>query len=331
MHPSPQTAGTAIPEDSNLRITAAGVTPESARSFAAPTPSATPGPPCDPSHSTLYCVYTVQSGDSLSSIATLFGLRGTDDVPSWQLLVQSNKPEIANENEVLQVGQKLRVPASNAVVHTVLSSETLTDIAEQYDVPTSVIQSMSANGIANADALRIGQEILVPDPNRLAKPAPAVPAAPPAAAATPTNSSSGSESSSGASQATRNGPVSRSGFMWPASGPISSSFGSSHPLGIDIDLFATPNAPNLAAAAGTVTFAGGNPCCSYGYYVVIDHGNGYESLYAHFSKLSVSVGQKVSRGEVLGLAGSTGYSTGNHLHFELRLNGTIVNPMSYLP
>lgn len=112
----------------------------------------------------------------------------------------------------------------------------------------------------------------------------------------------------GASQATRNGPVSRSGFMWPASGPISSSFGSSHPLGIDIDLFAAPNAPNRAAAGGSVTLAGGNPCCFYGYYVVIDHGNGYESFYAHFSKLSVSVGQEVSRGDVLGLAGS--YSTG---------------------
>ena len=330
-HPTPQSALAAVPDDSNLRVTAAGVTPEVASSFAAPAPTATPGPPCDPSHSTLYCVYAVQSGDSLSSIATRFNLRGTGDVPSWQVLVHSNKPEIASENELLQVGQKLRIPTSNAVVHTVLSSETLTDIADQYDVPTAAIQGMSANGIANANALRIGQEILVPDPNRLAKPVPPVPVAPPAAAAAPTSPPSDSASTAGASRAAGTGPVSRSGFMWPASGPISSPFGSSHPLGIDIDLFAAPNAPNLAAAAGTVTFAGGNPCCSYGYYVVIDHGNGYQSLYAHFSKLSVSVGQKVSQGQVLGLAGRTGYATGNHLHFELRLNGTIVNPMSYLP
>ena len=75
----------------------------------------------------------------------------------------------------------------------------------------------------------------------------------------------------------------RSGFIWPASGPISSYFGPSHPLGIDIDFFANPNQAVGAAAAGTVTFAGGDACCSYGYYVIIDHGNGFETLYGHFS------------------------------------------------
>ena len=107
--------------------------------------------------------------------------------------------------------------------------------------------------------------------------------------------------------------------------------GPAHPLGIDIDLYANPNAPVAAAAAGTVTFAGGNPCCSYGYYVVIDHGNGFQTLYGHLSSLSVSTGQKVVQGQVLGLGGRTGYATGNHLHFEVYLNGSVVNPLPYLP
>ena len=80
-----------------------------------------------------------------------------------------------------------------------------------------------------------------------------------------------------------------------------------------------------------MTFAGGDPCCSYGYYVIVDHGNGLQTLYGHFSKLSVSVGEKVSQGEILGLGGRTGYATGNHLHFEVHVNGAIVNPTDYLP
>lgn len=120
-------------------------------------------------------------------------------------------------------------------------------------------------------------------------------------------------------------------FSWPNVGPLSSTFSAAHPLGIDIDLYASPNAPNLAAASGVVTFAGGNPCCSYGYYVIVDHGNGLETLYAHFSRLSVTVGQRVAQGESLGLAGDTGYSTGNHLHFEVRKNGSLVDPLQYLP
>jgi len=119
--------------------------------------------------------------------------------------------------------------------------------------------------------------------------------------------------------------------MWPTTGPISSYYGPAHPLGIDIDLFSNPNAPIGAAAAGTVSFAGGNACCSYGYYVVVDHGNGIQTLYAHFSSISVSVGERVAAGEILGLGGRTGYATGNHLHFEVHVNGAIVNPLEYLP
>jgi murein DD-endopeptidase MepM/ murein hydrolase activator NlpD len=126
-------------------------------------------------------------------------------------------------------------------------------------------------------------------------------------------------------------PASRTGFIWPAAGPISSYFGPSHPLGIDIDFYANPNQPVRAAAAGTVTFAGGDACCSYGLYVIIDHGNGFSTLYAHFSAIAVRTGQRVSQGQVIGAGGHTGYATGDHLHFEVRRDDLVVNPLNYLP
>ena len=100
---------------------------------------------------------------------------------------------------------------------------------------------------------------------------------------------------------------------------------------MDFGLGHAPKSEITAAASGTVVFAGGDPCCSYGYYVIIDHGDGLHTLYAHFSRLGVRKGDVVARGEALGVAGNTGYSRGVHLHFEVRLNGKRVNPMNYLP
>jgi murein DD-endopeptidase MepM/ murein hydrolase activator NlpD len=79
-----------------------------------------------------------------------------------------------------------------------------------------------------------------------------------------------------------------------------------------------------------VTFAGGDTCCSYGLYVIIDHGNGYSTLYGHLSQINVAAGQTVAQGQVLGLGGRTGYATGNHLHFEVRINGAPTDPLGYL-
>jgi murein DD-endopeptidase MepM/ murein hydrolase activator NlpD len=121
-------------------------------------------------------------------------------------------------------------------------------------------------------------------------------------------------------------------FIWPIGGPISSYFGPAHPLGIDVDLYGRQGAPIGAARAGRVTFAGGNPCCSYGYYVEMDHGDGFTTLYAHLNAPPpVRAGQVISQGGLIGYAGNTGNSTGVHLHFELRRNGVPLNPLFYLP
>ena len=266
---------------------------------------------CDTSVSDKYCVYTVQDGDTLSSIADQFGLQTTEDVANWELLVQSNKPDIVSEDDFIQPGQKLRIPRGNGVIHLVLSAETLFEIADEYGVDIEVI--MNENGMSDADVLKIGDELLIPDPTRFAAPGAA------GGADVPAPEIVGGGDSSGY------------GFIWPASGPISSYFGPGHPLGIDIDLYNGANPAIAAAKGGTVSFAGGNPCCSYGYYVVVDHGDGFQTLYAHLSSIAVGDGQYVESGQLVGYGGTTGYSTGDHLHFEVHYGGSIVDPLSYLP
>jgi hypothetical protein len=121
------------------------------------------------------------------------------------------------------------------------------------------------------------------------------------------------------------------GLIWPALGPISSYFGPDHPLGIDIDQVATPHADILAAHSGVVVFAGGDPCCSYGNYVILSGSNGVTTLYAHFDVVTVRQGQTVERGTPLGIAGCTGHCTAPHLHFEVLVDGERVDPLAYLP
>ena len=127
-------------------------------------------------------------------------------------------------------------------------------------------------------------------------------------------------------------------FLWPVSGyySITDVFGMrTHPTtgvyklhtGVDIAGSGIRGKPILAANSGTVLKAGSHT--AYGNYVVIDHGGGYSTLYAHAKSLNVSKGQKVNRGDVLGYVGSSGYSTGPHLHFEIMENGNYKDPLSY--
>lgn len=117
-------------------------------------------------------------------------------------------------------------------------------------------------------------------------------------------------------------------FVWPLPGRITNGFGPDHPLGIDIA--AIPLHPVVATASGKVLYAGGDPCFSYGLYVVLDHGGGTMSIYAHLSSLGVSEGEQVAQGAIIGFAGDSGYALGTHLHFEIRRGGLPVNPLGLL-
>ncbi len=132
-------------------------------------------------------------------------------------------------------------------------------------------------------------------------------------------------------------------FGWPERGPITQGFGCtdllgepydpscpSHHFHTGIDIACDYGHPIAAADTGVVSYVNWGWGGGYGNFVLITHGNGFATLYAHLSSIAVAVGQAVRRGEVIGAEGSTGYSTGPHLHFEIRLNGAYQNPLSYL-
>jgi murein DD-endopeptidase MepM/ murein hydrolase activator NlpD len=124
--------------------------------------------------------------------------------------------------------------------------------------------------------------------------------------------------------------VSGSGQLsWPVSGPVTSGFGSRWGrMHEGIDIAVGEGTPVHAAASGTVIYAGWLE--GYGNLVVIDHGNGLSTAYGHNSSLASSLGQSVAAGQVIAYSGSTGHSTGPHVHFEVRLNGSPVDPLGYL-
>ena len=134
----------------------------------------------------------------------------------------------------------------------------------------------------------------------------------------------GSEESSGGG----GGAPSSSGFIWPVSGPVTSGFGWRWGrMHEGIDIGAACGTPIRAAASGTIVYAGWMD--GYGNIIIIDHGGGMGTAYGHQSAIYVG-GGSVSQGQTIGAVGSTGHSTGCHLHFEVRVNGTPVNPLSYL-
>jgi murein DD-endopeptidase MepM/ murein hydrolase activator NlpD len=119
------------------------------------------------------------------------------------------------------------------------------------------------------------------------------------------------------------------GLVWPAQGPVTSPFGMRWGrMHEGIDIGAGYGSPIVAAAAGRVIYCGWED--GYGNLTVIDHGNGLSTAYGHQSSIGVSCGQDVAQGQTIGAVGSTGHSTGPHLHFEVRVNGAPVDPLGYL-
>ncbi|MCB0053589.1 MAG: M23 family metallopeptidase, partial [Caldilinea sp.] len=116
-------------------------------------------------------------------------------------------------------------------------------------------------------------------------------------------------------------------FSWPTAGYISQGYWGGHPA---VDIAGWLGAPVTAADGGYVVLAGGGWNSGYGNYVIVDHGNGFTTLYAHLNSIFVSPGETVSKGQQVGTMGNTGNSTGPHLHFEIRYSDVPYNPSSYL-
>jgi murein DD-endopeptidase MepM/ murein hydrolase activator NlpD len=241
--------------------------------------------------------YEVQPGDTVASIAQKFGIEA--DTIRWQNSLTGDR---------IKIGQTLQILPVTGIAHTVAKGDTVYSIAKKYDSDSQAIVDFPFNSFSNDETfeLAIGQTVIVPDGIKPAD----IPAAPRARQITPDA-----------------GTVVASGqFVWPTQGTISQRFVWYHP-GLDIANRGTPLV--VAADSGKVTFAGWDGS-GYGNMVLIDHGNGFVTRYGHLSQIMVIGGQSVGRGATIGRMGSTGRSSGPHTHFEIYLNGSRVNPLSYL-
>jgi len=245
--------------------------------------------------------YTVAPGDTVSSIAQKFDI--SEDTIRWQNNLASK--------DSIKAGQTLEILPVAGISHKVTKGDTVYSIGKKYDTSAQAIVDFPYNSFTNDETfeLAIGQTVIVPDG---VKPAD-IPWSP-IARVRQITPNAGTVVASGA-------------FVWPAGGTITQRFAWYHP-GIDIANNASPAV--LAADAGTVVGAGWLDGYGYGNRVVIDHGNGYRTLYAHLSQVWVVAGQTVNRGGAIGKMGSTGRSTGIHLHFEIISSGGQVNPLNVL-
>ena len=237
-----------------------------------------------------YIEYVVKPGDTLWDLAREF-----------QTTVEAIKARNNLRSDRIVVGQVLKIDRSFAggevsdLVYVVSRGDNLYNIAKQYN--TTVDALISVNNIKNPNVLPVGKTLIIPG--------------------------------------IASGGTRKLQMIWPVTGRISSDFGRRiHPIrkvedfhsGIDI---AVPTGTRVRAAAdGVVTFSGWMG--GFGYTVVIDHGDGVETLYAHNSQLQVSVGTKVKQGDTIALSGNTGTSTGPHLHFSIKVDGEYVDPANWL-
>lgn len=251
--------------------------------------------------------YTVESGDTLGGIAQKFGLNLSTVLWTNNLTYRST----------IRPGDTLKILPIDGLLHTVKDGDTLNKIANRYNA--DVEETQRVNKLASRDDINIGEVLIIPNGE---KPAPVASTttsitAPVASIFTaPAASSGGSRGSSTGS----------GDWVWPSDWRVITQYYSWRHQGLDID--GDYNTNNYAAAAGVVTYSGWYN--GYGYTVDVDHGNGIMTRYAHHSQLFVAKGDTVYAGQALGKTGTTGRSTGTHLHFEVRVNGTPQNPLDWV-
>lgn len=259
--------------------------------------------------------YTVQAGDTLFGIAEKFKLRP-------ETILWANYEVLQDDPHMLDIGQVLNIPPVDGVLHVVKEGETLEEIAKKYNVSPDVIRNAEWNGLQEGGEPQVGQVLIVPGGSR------------PFAGWTPPRRSyvviaGGKRMPAGACPNVQVAPLGTGSFVWPVNSRWRSGydFTAYHP---GVDLAGRLGDPVYAADAGTVVYAGWSTV-GYGNLIVLDHGNGYQTYYAHLSAIFVGCGQQVAKGATIGLVGSTGRSTGPHLHFEIRGPRGFVNPWQVLP
>ncbi len=245
--------------------------------------------------------YTVQPGDTVSEVAERFG------VTSNTLLWENN----LTAYNLIRPGDRLAILPTAGVRHKVAKGDTIASIAKKYSVDAEKI--IEFNKLASADDINTGEQLLIPGGQKIAPPptftfrqltTPAQTGTAPPLAVTATGE-----------------------LVWPTTCRRISQYFRYRHTGLDI---ACPLGSSVMAAdAGRVVKAQSGWNGGYGTVIEIDHGNGKQTLYGHLSKLFVAVGEDVAQGQEIGAMGSTGRSTGSHVHFEVRSGGVRQNPLHY--
>lgn len=269
-------------------------------------------------------VYTVKSGDTLFGIAEKFGVKP-------ETILWANQSVLGDNPHNLKPGQELNILPVDGTYHRWSTGDGLNGVAKFFGVtPESIISypenqlSPESIGDWSNPNIQPGTWIVIPGGSRefVNWSAPNIPRDDPGIA---------SVLGPGACETVTDGAVGSGVFIWPANNHFLSGFdynpSANHPA-IDID--GEDGDPVYASDSGVVVYAGWNNW-GYGNMVVINHGNGWQTLYAHLSDYYASCGQSVFQGNVIASIGSTGNSTGSHLHFELMYEGAKVNPHNYLP
>ena len=279
--------------------------------------------------------YKVQTGDTIWDIGARF------NVGSYSVLWSNG----LDEDAIIKPGQELKVPPVPGTLHTVRSDDDLDGIAKKYNVEPAAI--VEYNGLRPGEGLSVDKLLVIPGgqlpvtrraPIAIAPPPPVTTVRPPTVSAPTVRTPAQPQIQAPAPRlplpapappapAPAPAPAAPTGrFSWPARGLITTYFSGWHP---GIDVAAAVGTAIGAADGGTVTFTGWDST-GYGYRVVVSHGNGYTTTYNHLSSIAVRSGQSVGKGQLIGGMGSTGRSTGSHLHFEILRNGSFVNPLGVL-
>lgn len=243
--------------------------------------------------------YRVQPGDSVISIAAQFGL--APETVMWA------NGRLEDNPDLLRVGQELLILPVNGVYHQVGGNDTLETIASTYLTSVAAIINFPLNNLDPENpVIQPGQWLVVPGGTK-----PYVPKRVQIySGPVPDSASTGSGA-----------------FVWPVSGTITQGYWDRHRA---LDIGGWLGAPVVAADSGYVVASQWDDS-GYGRLVVIDHGNGFQTLYAHLQVYYVEVGDSVAKGQQIGEMGSTGNSTGPHLHFEVIKSGAQRNPWGFLP
>ncbi|MCC6301133.1 MAG: peptidoglycan DD-metalloendopeptidase family protein [Anaerolineales bacterium] len=269
--------------------------------------------------------YTVVEGDTIFGIAQNFGLEP-------QTVLWSNYYSLLDNPHALQPGQALNILPVNGTYHEWQDGEGLNGIAKYYGVTPEDIINYPSNHLDLATIgdfahpnIKPGTWLIVPNGHRdfISWSAPL--------GVTRENPASARVLGPGACEPVTGGAVGFGTFVWPSSAHRLSGFdyapGTNH---WGIDIAGNEGEGAYATDAGVVVYAGWNNY-GYGNMIMVDHGNNFQSLYAHLSGISVACGQSVGQGDLIGIIGSTGRSSGSHLHFEIRAISSWVNPWDVLP